>query len=452
MARPLSREVRDFYGRRYRVGPSDRDLLGHSRSWMPWAAGLAMLAASVGQYGYAVLLPALSQAQGWSVRQGFFVLAVWTLCQAGTVYPVMWLRNRFRIPPAASMFAGAALCATGLVTLGSAGSFMVVVLNHAVLGGVGAGLIYGTGIGVVAMWYPERPARTYFVSGAFAYGAIPFVVLAAQADGPAGIQTLLSIAGLAVFVIVGAAAVVLKDPPAHWWPAHLDPQLWAVDKSVNPGLRHNRPALRRYSPAEVLKCRASGVLYGAVLLSAAVALFDVAYLGAFTMTSGWGIGFAAAAVGALAGASGVARAAAGWAGERFGRARVVRFALYGGAVAQLLVLFAGEHRMPVLLLAGCCVAGASAGSGYALLPGLVDDHFGDRQGLPNFGLFYGAKAAGGLLGVGLAAGFVGTQGSSAVFVVVAVLGVAGAVLVRMLRRPGLPRLALPGSADQVLVG
>lgn len=452
MTRPLCREVQDFYGRRYRVGPSDRDLLGHSRSWMPWAAGLAMLAASAGQYGYAAMLPVLAEAHGWSVVQAFWILAIWAACQASAVYPVIWLRDRLRLAPAATMCVGAVLCATGLVSLGGAGSYAVIVLNHAVLGGIGAGMIYGTGIGVVAMWYPERPARTYFVSGAFAYGAVPFVVLAAQVAVPADVETLLAIAGVLVFVIVGAAALVLRDPPERWWPVHLDPRRWALDKSVNPGLRHNRPAVRRYSPGEVLKCPASGLLYGTVILSAAVALFDIVYIGMFAMTNGWGIGFAAAAVGVLAGASGIARAAASWAGDRFGRARVIRFALYGGAAAQLLLLAAGQNQLALMLVAGCCLAGASAGTGYALLPGLVDDHFGDRQGLPNFGLFYGAKAAGGVLGVGVAAFFAGPQGHSAGFIAAAVLSLTGAVLIRMLRRPGRPRLVLPGAVPRVLAG
>ncbi|MQA07693.1 MAG: MFS transporter [Pseudonocardiaceae bacterium] len=447
MSRPASpsppREVRDVYGRRYRVGESARELLGYSRGWVPWAAGLAMLAASVGQYGYAVLLPALAQTHGWTPAQGFWVLAIWAASQAATVYPVTRLRSRFGVPPSATMLAGAVLCATGLVTLGGSSNVVVVVVNHAILGGIGAGLIYGTGVGVVARWYPEHPARTYFVSGAFAYGSIPFVVLAGQLTGQGSVGSFLVVAGVAVLVLVGAAAVVLKDPPVHWWPAHIDPKLWAVDKSVNPGLRHNRPAVRHYSPAEVLRCPVSGLLYAAVLCAAAVALFNIAYVGMFTITSGWSAGFAATAVGVLAGASGVTRAAAGWAGDRFGRGRTVWAALMAGGAAQLLLLVAGEFRLSVLLLAACGLAGASAGSCYALLPGLVEDHFGDRAGLPNFGLFYGAKAVGALLGVGLAAPLLVPNGYPAGFGIAALLSVSGALFVGMLRRPGFPRLLLP---------
>lgn len=444
------REIRDFYGRRYRVGETDRDLLGRSRSWMLWAAWAAMLVASAGQYGYGALMPALDATHGWSLAQAGWVLAVWILCQSGAVYPAARLRSRFGLAPAATMLVGAALCATGLITLGGTGSYVVVLLNHGVLGGTGAGLIYGTCLGVVAKWYPERPGRTAFVSGAFAYGAIPFVLLAGTFGGPGSLQQFLGVAGGAVVLLVCAAALVLRDPPEDWWPAHVDPRAWALDKSVNPGLRSNRPAIRRYSVAEMMRCRASVLLYLAVTCAAAVILFDIAYLTIFATGSGWGPGFAAVALAVLAAGSGVTRTAGEWAGEKFGRRRVVRLALYGGGAAQVVLLLAGAHGVAPLLLAGAALAGAAAGVYYGLLPGLVAGHFGEAPGLQNFGVFYGAKAVGGLLGVGLAGHVVGVEGYATAFIVAALLGLAGAGLVRLLRQPGRPQLTMPGLAEPAL--
>jgi MFS family permease len=428
--RPTSREVLDFYGRRYRVGESDRDLLGRSRRIMLWAAWAAMLAASIGEYGYGALIPALSDAHGWAPQQGFWVLAVWALCQSLTVYPVAKLRIRWGLPPAATMSVGAVLCATGLVSLGGSGSLTVVLVDHGVLGGIGAGLIYGTALSVVAKWYPERPARMAFVSGAFAYGSVPFILLAGQFSGSVG--TFVGLTGLVVLAVAGGVAVVLKDPPANWWPGHVDPRAWALDGTVNAGLRNNRPAVRRYSPAELVKSPAFVLLYAAVLCAAAVALFDVAYLAVFSVRSGWGAGFAAMAVAIFAAAGGVIRSLAGRAGERFGRRRVARTALVVGGIAHLLLPLAAERASGAVLLAGCCLAGASVGTWYAVLPGLAEAHFGEYPGLPIFGLSYGAKAVGGFLGAGLAAYVAGATG----FVVVAVLSVVAAVLLGLLRPPG----------------
>ncbi|WP_158888742.1 MFS transporter [Amycolatopsis anabasis] len=435
--RPVARELRDFYGRRYRVGESDRDLVGRSRRWMLWAAWAAMFAASVGQYGYAALLPVVRDAHGWSAAQGFWVLAVWTVFQGATVYPAATLRLR----PVAALSAGAVLCASGLVALGGSGSFPVVLVSHAVLGGIGAGLIYGTSLSVVAKWYPERSGRTAFASGAFGYGVLPFLVVAGLSGGRGELGALFGFAGLGVLAVVGGAALVLREPPVDWWPSHVDPRVWALDKRVNPGLRNNRPAIRRYSPAELVRCPEFRLLFPTVAAAAAVALFDLAYLAVFAAESG---GFAVAAVGVLAAASGGARTAAGWAADRLGRGRVLRGVLVAGGAAQVVLLFAGDHRLPGLLLVGACLAGAAAGACYALLPGLVEGHFGDRPGLPNFGACYAAKAIGGLAGVGMAGFSVAWQGKSAAFAVAAALSLVAAILVTHLRQPGRPHLPLPG--------
>lgn len=447
---PAVREIQDFYGRRYRVGETDRDLLGRSRAWMLWAAWTAMLVASAGQYGYGALIPVLGDTHGWSLAECGWVFAVWVLCQSGSVYPAARVRSRLGLPPAATLLAGAALCATGLATLGGSASLTVVLLNHGVLGGLGAGLIYGTCLGVVAQWYPERPARTAFVSGAFAYGSIPFVVLAGRFAGPGAVETFLGLSGVAVIVLVGAAAVLLRDPPRNWWPPHVDPRTWALDKRVNPGLRHNRPAIRRYSAAEMVRCPVSRLLFVAVTCATAVILFDIAYLTVFATASGWGSGFAVVPLVVLAAASGVTRTAEGWAGDRFGRRPVVRTALVAGALAQVLLLLAGRHGIASLLVVAAALAGASAGACYGLLPGLVEGHFGERPGLPNFGVFYGAKAVGGLLGVALAGHVVSGHGYAVPFLVAAALGLTGAGLVRLLRQPGRPALVLPGNADPAL--
>ncbi|RNL84252.1 MFS transporter [Halostreptopolyspora alba] len=438
-------EVRDLHGRLYRLGETDRELLGYSRAWIAWAAGLAMLAAGVGQYGYAVLLPAIAATQGWQPHDAVWVLAVWAACQAAAVYPVARLRSRVRIPPAALMAVGAVLCAAGLVTLGGSNDLALVMTTHAVLGGIGAGLVYGTCVSVVSRWYPERPARAHFASGAFAVGSIPLVVLAEHFTATDAPGSYFGVVAVVVLLLVGAAALVLKDPPAHWWPARIDPHLWAIDKSLNPGLRRNQPAIRRYAPEEVLRCPESALLYGAMTCVSAFALFDLAFVGVFAVSSDWSFGFAAFAVGTLAGASGVSRAVAGWAGIRFGRARTVVAALVLAGAAQAMILAGGQNGVALLLVFGCLCAGTSAGVCFALLPELVDDHFGDREALPNFGLFYGAKAVGGVAGVGLAATLLVPHGFAAGFAVAALVSLVGALLIGVLRRPGLPRVTVPDS-------
>ncbi|MPY83654.1 MAG: MFS transporter [Actinophytocola sp.] len=442
-ARPEVTEIHDFYGRQYRVGESDRDLIGRSRSWQLGAAWAAMLMASIGQYGYGALMPVLGASHGWSLAMGGWLFAVWLLCQSAAVYPAARVRTVAGIRPAVTLVAGAVLSAGGLLALGLSDSFGLVVLVHGILGGIGAGLIYGTCLGVVARWYPERPSRAAFASGAFAYGAVPFIIMAGWFGAPADLAAFLVPAAVAVLVVVGGSATILRDAPEHWWPNHIDPRAWALDKKVNPALRHNRPAIRDYAPAELVRCQAYGVLFFAVTCATAVALFTIAYLAVFAISSGWGQGFAVASLAGLAAASGVIRTWAGRAGETYGRLRVVRLALYTGAVAQVLLLAGGEYRFALALFVGAVLAGAAAGACIALLPSLVESHFGEQPGLPNFGLFYSAKAIGGLVGVALAGHVVAAGGFPAVFLGAAVLSLLAAVVTRRLRQPGRPPSLVP---------
>jgi MFS family permease len=403
----MATEVTDFYGRRYRVGESDRELLGHSRNWVLAAACVAMLVAGAGQYGFGLI-----------VGGDYWLLAIWVATQAVAVFPMAWLRERLHVKPMLAMLVGAVLTAAGDLFQGPA---------TAVLGGLGAAVVYGTCFGVVAKWFPERRTYLGLVSGSFAAGAVLFA-------------TPLPIIAL---VVITAAGIVLREPPPDWWPEKPDPRKWALDKTVNLSLRHSRPAIRNYTPGQLLRCPTSAVMYVLVACAAAAWLFDVAYTAAFVASSGWGYAFAAVTVCVLTLASGVARWATGWAGEQFGVGRVVRAALALGALGQLLMIVAGQHQSGVLMVFAALLAGTTAGCCYALLPALVEAHFGDQAGLLNFGLVYSAKAVGGIVGIGLATTMVATYGFAAGFLLAAGLGVLGAVAGAMLRQPGVPRLLVP---------
>ncbi|NBH10473.1 MFS transporter, partial [Amycolatopsis sp. SID8362] len=206
------RELRDVYGRRYRVGESDRELLGRPRTWITWLAAAAMLAAGVQQYGFGAIVPALSRAHGWTFGGIAPAFAVWAICQAGVAFPAAWLRDRGVLPAPAAMTAGAVLCAAGLVTLGHASSLVTVFLGYSVLGGLGTGLVYATCVGAVLAWFPERTGpRAGIVSGAFAFGSVPFVVLAAAL--PESRAVLLDVTAALVLVVIAGCGAVLRYPP-----------------------------------------------------------------------------------------------------------------------------------------------------------------------------------------------------------------------------------------------
>ncbi|MFD5245982.1 OFA family MFS transporter [Amycolatopsis sp. NPDC058340] len=439
---PDPRIVRDHYGRRYRVGESDVDLLGKPRSWMSWLSWAAMFAAGIQQYGFGVVAPVLMATYGWTFPEVVVSFALWTVCQACVVFPVARLRERGMFPPAVAVIAGGVLCSTGMFTLGHASTLLTMFIGYSVLGGIGTGVVYATCVGTVMNWFPDRvPARVGAVSGAFAYGSVVFVLAGGFWLTEGTRRPILDVVAVAVLMMIASTAVLLRDPPPRWWPEHPDPRVWAADKVRNRGVAVNRPALREYRPSEVLRCPTAVAMYLIVVLAAAVLLFDVAYLATFVAAQGGGPVLAAVALAVLAGVTGAGRVLLGGLSDRLGRRRILRLALATGGIAQFVLLCSGHNAAG--LVAGAALAGLGNGSCYSLLVSLVRDYFGEESALQNFGVLYSAKAVGALLGVGLAAFVVSTHGYLGAFAVAGALSVLGALLGGRLSQPGRPKSLLP---------
>ncbi|MEU4420528.1 OFA family MFS transporter [Actinoplanes sp. NPDC024001] len=441
------REVRDFYGRRYRVGESDRDLLGRSRSWMVGVPLAAMLAISLFQYGFGAALPTLVEATGWSVWQAFGVLGLWVVAQAAGSPLGGWLYRRVRVRLAVPMLIGATCCLAALVTLAHSDDLAGVLLGYSVLGGFGAGLVYMTCIATVTDWFPERLAsRVAMVGAAFGYGAIPFVVVAGYALDPANRTAVLDATAVIVFGVVASCGLLMRKPPRNWWPAQIDPQRWAIDRRLNRSIPHNRPATRPYPPLAALRSGMLPMMFVVVVLTAAMALFDIAYLAGAAYTRGLSASTLVVAMGALAASNGIGRAVTSSLADRIGRRGTLGLSLLIGGVAQFGLLAAATNdNHPAALVCFAVLAGAGAGAGYSLLVSLVRDWFGDDATVPNYGIVYSGKAVGGVAGIVLA-GLVVTNPDSVVpFVVAGCLGLLGAALTRWMRQPGLAWVRLPST-------
>ncbi len=116
----------DFLGRRFQVGPEPGELVGRDRAWMLRASWAAMAAIGILQYGFGSLVPSLVD-RGWSALDVFWLLALWTVFQAGAGFPVAFLRERGRIGPRTAMIAGAVLLPLGPLSLAFGSQFAAVI-------------------------------------------------------------------------------------------------------------------------------------------------------------------------------------------------------------------------------------------------------------------------------------------------------------------------------------
>ena len=100
------REVTDARGRVYRIGETDRDILGHSRKLMVYLPWIAMMAISVFEYAYVSAEDTLSHAHGWTQSNTFWILSVWVFFQAGIAFPAGWLREKGILTARRAMYIG----------------------------------------------------------------------------------------------------------------------------------------------------------------------------------------------------------------------------------------------------------------------------------------------------------------------------------------------------------
>ncbi|WP_028927417.1 MFS transporter [Pseudonocardia acaciae] len=436
------RVVHDCYGRRYLLRNTRSDIAGReSATWLAWPP---MAAVGVLQYGYGAAAPALMERNGWSLVTVFWLLAAWTVCQAGVGFPVAFLRERGWIGLRTVMLSGAVLCAAGVLALARSPGLLGALLGYSVLGGVGAGLVYAACSSTVAKWHPERVAsQVSVVTGAFAYGTVPFALAAVVRLDGTNLEHALTVTAVLMVLIVGGFGLFFRDPPQGWWPEWLDPGQWALAHA--PGRRANPPAIRQYTPPKALHTAALAVMYLILLAAGAVSLFDAAFLVVFGLSTGTTVGFIALAAGLLVGVNGASRAVAVRISDRIGRGRTLKLVLLLQAVAQLALALAAGTSSGGPLVVAAVLAGLGGGGFYPLFASLARDYFGDRRALEVHAVVYSAKALGGVIGVGLAAMAVMAWGFTVVFVIAAAVALASAAATSALHRPGLPNTLPAGS-------
>lgn len=433
------REITDANNRVYRIGESDREILGRSRSWMVWLPWLAMMAVSVYEYGYGAAEEAIRDAHGWSMSETFWLLAIWALFQAGIAFPAGKLREKGIVSARAAMLIGAALSALGFVTL-TQGNLFVAYLGFAVCGGIGAGLVYATCINMVGKWFPERRGgKTGFVNGGFAYGAVPFIFIFSYALHPSTYVWVLDLVGAYMLVVLVICGLMFRDPPKNWWPESVDPLQWANSKAGAKGLAKNPPAVKQFTPMEAIKTGILPLMWFVLLCTAGINIFGIAMQVPFGKEMGFAGGIVALAMSLKAIINGTGRGVIGWISDRFGRRDTLILVCLVLGLAQYAVYFSGSiGNMPLFLLASM-VSGFGGGAIFPLFAAMTADYFGENNNATNYGLVYSSKLVSGLVGAGMGSVVVSAWGYGAAFIIAGSVGVACAFLTLLLKQPKLPK-------------
>jgi OFA family oxalate/formate antiporter-like MFS transporter len=360
--------------------------------WVQLAAGIvAMIAVANLQYGWTLFVTPIQQKFGWSYQDIQIAFTLFVLAETWLVPVEARLAERFG--PCPLVLAGGVLVALAWAVNSAADTLGLLYLG-AVLGGVGAGIVYGVSIGSALKWFPDRRGLAAgLTAAAFGGGSALTVVPIHNMIRDSGYQAAFLYFGLIQGAVVFLAALVMRSPTAGELLAPRgDPRVLV------------RPA-RDFTPTEVLRTPAFWLMYAMFTMVASGGLLATAQLE--PMSRHYGVkevevtvlGFTMAALPFAMQLdrvlNGAARPFFGWVSDRIGREQTMflAFAVEGGAILLLLAL----AHVPIwfVLLSGLTFF--AWGEIYSLFPATCGDLFGRKYATTNYALLYTAKGTAALL-------------------------------------------------------
>ncbi len=271
---------------------------------------------------------------------------------------------------------GAVLFGAGLVLAGYGTGVAWIAVTLGMMTSIGSGCAYGTVIGSMVRWFPDRRG---FASGvavaAVGVGPIVLAPAASALMAAYGVMDMFKILGVICLVAMGIAALCVKNPPAGYRPEGWTPPSASAVAAEGLNWRQMLAQPLFYLLFAAYFC---GVFAG-VLVNGLAAPIAVELAGFSRDGATWAV-----MLFALASAGG--RVLWGFLSDRFGRVFMIGIA-FVLTIASMLVL----HRfvsvagffMPCLFVAGLCYGGV-----FGTFPSLNADCFGTKNAAVNLAVLF----------------------------------------------------------------
>src|SRR5256886_5071895 len=260
------------------------------------------------------------------------------------------------------------------------------------IGGVGAGIVYGTSVGNALKWFPERRGLAAgLTAAAFGAGSALTIVPIANLIDSHGYEAAFIYFGLAQGLVVILCALLLRAP----------------EKDEVPTLTTSRAqqSAQDFTPLQMLKTPVFWLLYVMMTMLAMGGLMATAQLGpiaadyqaATVPVSLLGITMAALpfALSLDRILNGLTRPFFGWVSDHIGRENTM-FIAFGLEGVGILLLITFAH-IPALFVVFSGLVFFAWGEIYSLFPSTATDTFGSKFATTNAGLLYTAKGTAALL-------------------------------------------------------
>lgn len=368
--------------------------------------------------------------------------SLWGITSSQSGYPFMVFLAVFALamPFAGSLMAkwgprntamlGGSLAAGGWIAASLSTDITTLTLLYGVIGGTGAGVVYGCPIAVVAKWFPQKSGLAIGLT-VMGFGVSALVVaplLKAMIDNPAiGILHTFLYAGIAFLIMILLLAQLLRFPPADWQPA---------DTKTATGPAISPPPASNLTRREMLKTRhfyALWMTYTIGCLAGLMAIGIASPVG--TEVAKLDAAMATLAVSLFAIFNGLGRPLFGAITDKLGprHTAMLSFAMILGV--SLLVSFFG-HENALLYFFAFCVLWMCLGGWLAIAPTATGIFFGKKHYAQNYGLIFTAYGAGAILGTLISGNIKDLTGSYlGAFPIVAALATLGMIIAAIGLRP-----------------
>jgi OFA family oxalate/formate antiporter-like MFS transporter len=364
---------------------------GLKNRWAQLVMGIICMAMVANlQYGWTLFVNPMSEKFHWTKAAIQVAFSIFVLCETWLVPVEGWLMDRFGPRPV--VLTGGILAGTSWI-LNSYATSLGFLYFSAVIGGIGAGAVYGTCVANALKWFPDKRGLAAGLTAAgFGAGAALTVIPIANMVKSGGYDKAFFDFGLLQGIVVFVVALFLIRPPTTTIVA-------ALKGAVNPLTRRN------FAPGQMLRTPVFWMLYLCMVLVASGGLMAAAEVAPIAKDYGVAttpVNFLWATLPLLTLAlsidslvNGFTRPLTGWLSDHLGRENtmVLVFAVEGLAIWGLMSF--GHSTTGFLIFAPLIFLGY--GEIFSLFPAVCGDTFGPKFAGANNGFLYTAKGTSSLL-------------------------------------------------------
>ncbi|WP_213771078.1 oxalate/formate MFS antiporter [Bradyrhizobium sp. dw_78] len=395
--------------------------------WLQLAMGIVCMAMIANlQYGWTLFVDPIDAKYHWGRAAIQLAFTLFVVTETWLVPVEAWFVDKYG-PRTVIMFGGVMIALAWV--LNSYANSLVLLYIAAILGGIGAGSVYGTCVGNALKWFPDRRGLAAGATAAgFGAGAAITVVPIANMIAAHGYQQAFFLFGIGQGVIVFILAFFLRKPSRTMPPKRK--QLHLPQTRID------------FTPPQVLRSPIFWVMYLVFVMVAAGGLMAAAQIAPIAhdfKIADEPVGLLGFQMAALTFAisldrifDGFGRPFFGWVSDTIGREHTM-FIAFGTAALMLLTLSVYGH-IPVVFVLATAVYFGVFGEIYSLFPATSGDTFGVKFATTNNGMLYTAKGTASLL-VPLASIIASNFGWQAVFVVAVALNATAALMALLVIKP-----------------